>query len=153
MLRKDREITDQKTIESIIAGTKVCRLAMHEDGWPYVVPLSFGYRYNVLYFHSAARGKKIEILKNNPKVCVEFDTGCEIVQADKPCKWGMAYQSVIGFGLAAFVDDEEEKRNALDIIMAHYGWSGEQPVYREKALKNTTVIKITIQRMTGKQAP
>ncbi len=44
MRRKDREITGRENIEPILQACKVCRVAMTgTDGWPYVIPMNFGY--------------------------------------------------------------------------------------------------------------
>lgn len=68
MRRKEREICDPEEMESIISRACVCRLAMCEGYAPYVVPLCFGYEGEYLYFHSATEGRKLEILKKNPRV-------------------------------------------------------------------------------------
>lgn len=93
MRRKEKEITDQSTLNQLINSATVCRLGLARENTPYIVPLSFGFKDNVLYFHSAAEGKKIEVLKVNPNVCFEFDLNVELLQAERPCKWGMKYQS------------------------------------------------------------
>lgn len=140
--------TDQDIIDSIIRRAAVCRIAMFDDGQPYVVPVSFGYEDGTLYFHSSAEGKKSDILRKNNAVCVEFDVDQEITTAESACKWGIKYRSVIGFGRAFFVDAEEEKRRALDIIVAHYG--GDPQDYPQATLKKTTVVGIEIQNATAK---
>ena len=150
MRRQDREINDIAAIKSIIGKSLVCRLALSEGNRPYVVPLCFGYTDDTLYFHSAPEGKKIEILKKNGNVCFEFDLGLKVVQDEKACKWGMKYQSVIGFGEASFVDDLEEKRKGLDAIMENY--SNRSFDYPEAALNSTVIIKVEIESMTGKQS-
>ena len=61
--RKDKEIKDKEVIESIIKRATVCRIALSENNVPYIVPLSFGYKDNCLYFHSAPEGRKIDIIK------------------------------------------------------------------------------------------
>ena len=116
----------------------------------YVVPLCFAYSDNTLYFHSAREGLKLEIVQQNPSVCVEFDIDQELIQGDKPCKWAMKYRSVIGFGKASFVEDLEEKRKGLDAIMKHY--SGRSFEYVESAIESTCIIKVAIESMTGKKS-
>ena len=74
MRRKDKEIKDKEVIESIIKRATVCRIALSENNVPYIVPLSFGYKDNCLYFHSAPEGRKIDIIKQNNNVC--FESGC-----------------------------------------------------------------------------
>ena len=80
MRRKDREITGRENIEPILQACKVCRVAMTgTDGWPYVIPMNFGYTWDedglTLYFHGGVKGKKIDSLKADPRVCFEMD--CE----------------------------------------------------------------------------
>jgi len=150
MRRSDREITDKKDIEDIILRSKVCKLAMCEQNMPYIVPLCFGFKNNTLYFHSAPKGKKIEILKKNPDVCFEFEILTQVIKSAKACKWGMKYRSVIGFGKAGFIDDDDLKRQAFDIIMNQY--ADGSFIYEEALLKSTVIIKVEIHSMTGKQS-
>jgi hypothetical protein len=89
MRKKDREITDRKAMEAIISGAEVCRIALCDGNEPYVVPVSFAYRDNAIYFHSAPVGKKIEILAKNPRCCVEVDSSGGPARSDNPCQWEM----------------------------------------------------------------
>ena len=150
MRRSDKEITDRKAIEDIILRSKVCKLAMCEENRPYVVPLCFGFKNNTLYFHSAPKGKKIEILKKNPNVCFEFEILTQIIKSAKACKWGMRYRSVIGFGKAGFITDDDLKRQAFDIIMNQY--ADGSFIYEDALLKSVVIINVEIQSMTGKQS-
>ena len=61
MRLKDREISDESNIKTIINKAVVCRLGIVNENTPYVVPLCFGYHDNTLYFHSALKGLKIEL--------------------------------------------------------------------------------------------
>ena len=150
MRRKDKEINNVSAIRDIIRNALICRLALSDDNRPYVIPLCFGYRDNTLYFHSSPEGRKIEILEKNSNVCFEFDIDHEVVQEEKACKWSMKYRSVIGFGKASFVENLEEKKKGLDAIMERY--SGRSFDYPEPAIKQTTIIKVEIESMTGKQS-
>ncbi len=146
MRKKEREIYDPLATESIIERANVCRLAMCEKGVPYVVPLCFGYEVGALYFHSATEGRKLEILKDNPKVCFEMDVDWELVRSGNRCN--MKYRSVIGNGHATLVEEPADKRHALDLIMRHY--HQEPFAYPEATLKRTAIIKVEIEEMTGK---
>jgi len=150
MRRSDKEITDRNAIEDIILRSKVCKLAMCEENRPYIVPLCFGFKNNTLYFHSAPKGKKIEILNKNPNVCFEFEIFTQIIKSAKACKWGMRYKSVIGFGKAGFITDDDLKRQAFDIIMNQY--ADGSFIYEDALLKSVVLINVEIQSMTGKQS-
>jgi len=150
MRRKDKEISDESAIKSIIEKANVCRLGMVDGDKPYIVPLCFGYHDKVLYFHGTLQGRKIDLIRKNPNVCFEFDLISEPVESENACDWSMKYQSVIGFGKAAFIESPDEKRKALSVIMAQYSERLFQ--FPENMLKATAVIKVEIDSMTGKQS-
>lgn len=150
MRRAEREIKDRKTIDDILRQATVCRLGLCDDDRPYVVPLNFGYDGECLYFHSAREGRKMEVLRANPKVCFEVDVDHELVPTDTACDWGTRFRSVIGFGEARPVEDMEEKRRALDVILDHY--SDGDYEYTQESLTKLAVIRIEIEEITGKQS-
>jgi len=141
---------DEKKLVRIISKAKVCRLGLADGNQPYVVPLSFGYHEKALYFHTGKKGKKMEILKKNNRVCFEMEAGLEIIPADNPCKWNMRYESVVGYGRALVLENPVEKRKALDVIVHHYG--GTPMEYDEKRVNGLAVIKVEIDSMTGKSS-
>ncbi|MFA4936465.1 MAG: pyridoxamine 5'-phosphate oxidase family protein [Candidatus Methanoperedens sp.] len=150
MRRKDKEIKDKKEIESIISRSDVCRIALSENNSPYIVPVCFGYKDKCLYFHSAADGRKIDIIKKNNRVCFEFDIHEGLIKSKNPCDWDMKYYSVIGYGKAFFIEDFEEKIKALNIITEHY--SGNSFEFQGNSIDNVTVIKVEIENITGKKS-
>jgi nitroimidazol reductase NimA-like FMN-containing flavoprotein (pyridoxamine 5'-phosphate oxidase superfamily) len=148
MRRNDREIKDIKVINGIISHCRVCRLAMSDDGQPYIVPLNFGYDGRFLYFHTAPEGRKIDIIKRNNRVGFEFDILHDIVTAQQACDWGAKYESVIGSGTVEIVDDLKAKKEALEWIMRQYGagtWD-----FPEEILKKTLIFRVSILEISGK---
>jgi len=150
MRRKEKEISEETAIETIIKSSLICRLGMIDGNKPYIVPLCFGYQDKTLYVHGSLKGKKIDVIQKNQNVCFEFDINTEIVKADSACNWGMKYQSVIGFGKAVFLENPDEKRKALSIIMNQYSYRSFH--FPDNELNGTAVIKIEIENMTGKQS-
>jgi len=149
MRRREREITDRAEIEAILAEATVCRIGLSDGHEPYVVPLSFGYEGGTVYLHAAHEGKKIDLIRKNPRCCFETDICDRLVKGDNPCSWGMRYRSVIGSGNAEILADPEEKRHGLTCIMQHYG--GAPHDFSEKDLDAVTVIRIRLDSVTGKK--
>ncbi len=150
MRRKDKEISDPSEMEAIIRGAFVCRLALWDGDWPYIVPLCFGYRAGVFYFHSAKEGKKIDVLKRNSRVAFLVELDVEPVKSASACRWTMKYRSVSGQGEVSFLEERPAKEEALRVIMAQYGEKEAQ--FSEENLKSVTVFQVRITQMTGKKS-
>ena len=148
MRRHEREIKDRESIEAIIKDATVCRLAMIDGEWPYIVPMNFGYKDNTLYFHCARKGRKADLIHKNPKVGFEIDEAIEITDGPNACDWSQTYRSIIGTGMASFIEDMDEKREAMDIVMAQY--SDKEWDYLDKMLKVMGFIKVEIREMKAK---
>jgi nitroimidazol reductase NimA-like FMN-containing flavoprotein (pyridoxamine 5'-phosphate oxidase superfamily) len=113
--RKEKEITDMAEMKAVLAAAKYVTVAMCRGGEPYLVTLSHGYdeQRNALYFHCARQGKKIEILAVNDRVWGQalLDRG----YADGRCDH--LFTSVQFRGRVSFVEDEAEKRHALEVMI------------------------------------
>lgn len=150
MRKAEREIKGRDELEDVIHRANVCRLAMVDGGEPYIVPMNFGYRDGCLYFHCAKEGRKLEVLKRNPKVCFELEADVRLMEGDAACKWSTSYESVIGWGTAEIVMDEKAVRDGLMVVMSHYT---EGPFdFDPRSLSLTALIEVRIERMTGKRS-
>ncbi len=150
MRKAKREIGDPNAVRAIMEKASVCRIGLSDDGMPYVVPMNFGLGENCLYLHCAAEGRKLDIIRRNNRVCFEMDLLREVVRGESACGFSARYESVIGFGRAAIVEEAAEKRAALDRIMEHYGAKGPFS-YPDETLARTAVIRIDIEEVTGKR--
>lgn len=154
MRRKDREVTEPDRIDGIIRSCDCCRMGFADGGAAYIVPLNFGYSTaggeRVFYFHGAAEGKKMELLRQNPDVGFELDTGHELSLTGEGCNCSFRFQSVIGRGKAAVVEEPSEKREGLRLLMEHYSGRGDW-AFGEEALRHVAVWKLTVERMSCKE--
>ncbi|MDR2355256.1 MAG: pyridoxamine 5'-phosphate oxidase family protein [Clostridiales Family XIII bacterium] len=155
MRRKDKEITDPDRKLEIIEQNKVCRLALSDDGHPYIIPLNYGYSFEngalTLYFHSAREGKKLDIIRKNNLACFEIDCDFGLIEGSDPCEYGYAYRSIIGTGRIVPADTPAEKRSALNRLMRHMTGSDEVYDFPEKALEAVAVYKMEVDAFTGKE--
>lgn len=145
----NKSSSDLKKIEALIKESLVCRLGINHGKTPYVIPLSFGYLNNTLYFHSGPEGQKLNLLKTDPNVCFEFDRISEVIEAKNPCSWDMNYQSIIGTGKVEFIEKMEDKIKALKIIILQY--TDRQMKIPEAQATAIIVFQVTIDNMTFKQ--
>ena len=153
MRRQDRRITDPAMICAVLDKCRTLHLGLVEDGRADIVPLNYGWteengRY-ILYAHSAAEGRKIDLIRGGADVGFEMETGVEYFDADTACGWGNRYESIIGEGRATLLETPEEKRQALAAIMAHY--SARKDYTFEDAMVNLVqVIQIDVTALSCK---
>ncbi len=148
---RHRILTDKQEMEAIIKKCQVCHIAMvDKDDMPYVLPFNFGYEKNIIYFHSARLGKKIDILTKNPNVCVEFSTDYLLrFQNEKVgCSYTMNYRSVLAYGKIKFIEEMDEKINIMNIVMRNYA-SGEFQ-YNPPSMNEVCCWIVRIDKMEGK---
>lgn len=151
MRRTDKEIRDMDAIELILREADYCVIAISYNNSPYMVPMNFGFEDNNLYLHSSKEGRKIEILKTNNKVSFGVQIKTKLIKNKKACNWGMDYMSVIGNGYAYFIEDNNEKIEALNIIMSKYSDNKADTFeYSETDLNNVSLIKVEVHELKGK---
>lgn len=151
MRRNDREITDRQEIEKILLQAAVVRLAMVDDGSPYLVAMNFAYDKGVLYMHSAKEGRKIDVLRQDNRVAFQMDVDVRLVHGETTCGCTTTYRSVVGEGRIELVEDMDGIFRALDALMKKYA-DKTDCVYDTHVLGRTLVLKLTIGSMTGKHA-
>ena len=151
MRRVDREIKSHDEIMDVLRRADTIRLGIHNTPYPYVVPLSFGFedcngQVNI-YIHGAKEGLKHTLLDENNHVCVEADI---FHRYKETSRGGLTteYESVIGFGTAEVVHDDEAVKG-LDLICTHCGYHGH--VYDVAGLTHMQIYKITLVSITGKR--
>lgn len=153
MRRQDRRITDPAVIRAVLDKCRTLHLGLVEDRRAYIVPLNYGWteengRY-ILYAHSAAEGRKIDLIRGGADVGFEMETGVEYFDADTACGWGNRYESIIGEGRATLLETPEEKRQALAAIMAHYS-ARKDYTFEDAMVDLVQVIQIDVTALSCK---
>lgn len=152
MRRKEKKVTDLHEIQTYMKRASICRLAFSVDNRPYIVPMSFGYDQQNLYFHCAKEGRKLDMLRANPLVCFEIEPDAELVKGEQACNWTMKFISIIGTGKASLIEEEGEKLAALNCIMKQYAPDEESFEFSPKAVQAIAIIKVGIEEMSCKKS-
>ena len=153
MRRADREVKNIKDILHIVEKAKIVHLGMFDDNYPYIVPLHFGFEYVdntlILYLHCAKEGHKLDLIRDNPNVCIEMECDIELVSGEEiPCMYGSYYASVIGRGTAEIVSDTREKIKGISLLMKNQTKKSFE--ITEKMVATISVIKIVVSSFTAK---
>ena len=151
MRRKKQQLTEAECIEILMKNTSGVLAVLGDSGYPYAVPLSYVYDSGSLYFHCAKSGHKLDAIKNCDKAsfCV-IDQDLVV-----PEKYTTYFRSVIIFGRASVVDQEDEIRSAIGKLAVKYhpdDSKDNRDSVIEKEYKAMCMVKLQIEHMTGKEA-
>ena len=155
MTKRELQVTDPQQIQAILDTAKVLHLGLCVDNEPYVVPMNYGYIMEggklVLYLHCATQGKKLDMIRANPRVFFELDCDRMPFEGDKPCQYGLVYSSVMGRGTARILEDTEEKIQAMTLLMKTQ--TGKDFDFTDRLVSIVSVIRIDVAEYTAKHRP
>ena len=155
MTKRERQITDETQIREILDTARVLYLGLAVDDEPYVVPMNYGYTMEdgklVMYLHSALQGKKLDMLRANGRVFFALDSGRVPFEGKVACQYGLSYSSVMGRGVATIVEDVEEKKHAMSVLMKTQ--TGREFVFEDRLVSMVAVIRVDVSEYTAKHWP
>ena len=150
-MRRSGQKLSQEVCEDILReGTSGVLSLSGDDGYPYGVPLSYVYADGRLFFHSAKSGHKLDAIRNNNKVSFTVIAKDTII----PEEFTTYFRSVIVFGRARILEQDEEKRAAIEVLAEKYMpdlKEGRQQEI-EKEFSRLCMIAVDIDAISGKEA-
>lgn len=151
-MRRKRQMLGKEECEEILnRGTSGVLALLGDDAYPYAVPISYVYEDGKLYFHSARSGHKLDAVREYPKASFCVIDQDQIV----PEEYTTYFRSVIAFGSIRILENEEEKRNAIEKLTIRYA-PEESEENRQKAIEREwtplCMLEMTIEHLSGKEA-
>lgn len=153
MRRSDKEIKDRAEIIDVMRRCDAVRLGLNDGGWPYILPLNFGLEVKddriSLYFHSALEGHKVDLMMRDNRASFEMDTSHALDYIEEKGYCTYYYESVMGRGRITILG-EDEKQEALQILMAHYHPDRDAP-FNPASMPRTLVYRLDVEELIGKR--
>lgn len=112
MFRFEREVKEKELIAAMLDQIQILNLGMNDvDGYPYVVPISYGYEMKedklIVYTHFTKKGKKVDLLKRDPHVSLTFSIFNDF--PDKKYKGHYHdYRSVMAKGIMRMIEYKDD---------------------------------------------
>jgi uncharacterized protein len=131
----------QTEIEDFLRGQRIARLGCHADGETYVVPLIYAYEDGAV-FAVTTEGRKTAMLRENPRVCVEFDE----YDTDGKGSW----RSVIAHGTSEELTGEQIEP-ALALMRARFARAAAHPAKPRPLGSNVVVLRISFEQVSGRR--
>lgn len=114
--KASHEVND---LYSILDDNLVAHVGLVQDGRPVVIPMAYGRVGDIIYLHGSSGSRLMRLLHDEPDVCVSITELKALKVARSTFNSGMHYRSVVIFGKAELVGDEEKDQalNALSNAM------------------------------------
>lgn len=150
MRKIERKLSDNEAYE-LISKAKEITISMYdiEKEEPYAVIVNPIYFNKNIFIHCANEGKKIDILRKNSKVCITSIIKSNIIEN----KYTTAYESVVIFSHATFIENNNEKIKILNKLCEILTPSNKTEINQkiiEKELDRTTIIMFPIESISAK---
>lgn len=110
---------ERETVYKILDEGFICHVGFIIDGRPFVIPTGYGRSGDQLYIHGSAASRMLRTLREGIDVCVTVTLVDALVLARSAFHHSMNYRSVVIFGRARVVEDEDEKMEALRAFTDH----------------------------------
>lgn len=138
-------------INALLIEAPVGHLGLAFENQPYIVPLNYLYSGGALYFHCALKGRKIDYIKANSKICFQVGSYGGLITSDSACSHNYQFRSVMVEGTVEEVTDVVAKEAALRGIVAKYADTAiaEKPIPAKK-IEGVSVYRILVETITGK---
>ena len=150
MRRQDKLMSYDECIEVLKTAEYGMLATVSSDDTPYVTPINFVYLNGAIYFHCVKEGHKIENIKYNKNICFNVVDSVELI----PEKFSTKFRSAMVFGTIEIVEDADEKRTSICAIAEKFSpdYHDEGLKYIDSAFDNIYMLKVNIDRITGKAA-
>src|SRR3954464_3954716 len=110
---------DRDTIDAILDEGLICHLGFAVEGRPWVMPTTYARIADTLYVHGATANHALKALAAGVEACVTVTLIDGLVLARSAFHHSINYRSVMIFGPAEKVDDEQEKYDAFLAMVEH----------------------------------
>lgn len=147
-----RGVFDRETVYRILDEAFICHVGFVVEGRPFVVPTGYGRKDDNLYIHGSAASRMLHSLAHGIEVSVTVTLLDGLVLARSAFHHSMNYRSVMIFGAASLVEDEEEKLEALRVISEQIipgRWDEVRPP-NPSELKQTKVLRLPLAEVSAK---
>lgn len=153
-VRRSDLVSSHAQAEQLMCAGYCGRMATTgRDGWPYVVPMLYVYRDQVVYVHgSRAKGHLRINVEHDARACILVDEpGAVYPYGRFECDSSVSYDSVMAFGTVRLVEDRADTSAFFDAFMAKYSPGEEgRPKGFYPRLDMITVYAMTVERLSGK---
>ncbi|MGI8654268.1 MAG: pyridoxamine 5'-phosphate oxidase family protein [Pyrinomonadaceae bacterium] len=143
---------DVEIIYGILDEGIIAHVGFAADGQTFVIPTGYARRGDKLLIHGSSISRMMRALSKEIEVCVTVTLIDGLVLARSAFHHSMNYRSVVVFGAAKLINDENEKLEALRLFTEHiipHRWR-EVRLPTANELKATTVLALPLEEASAK---
>jgi nitroimidazol reductase NimA-like FMN-containing flavoprotein (pyridoxamine 5'-phosphate oxidase superfamily) len=143
-------------VEELIKAHFLCRIAFRGTDYPYIAPFQYVYKNGALYFHFTAYGRKVQLLREENRVCVEVEQYAPDLSR---------YMFVAITGKVSVLEDPNERDEVIRSMretgqnrlsknfLAAHGFGKDENWSSFTSEQPLTIVKLTVASKTGLKSP
>jgi nitroimidazol reductase NimA-like FMN-containing flavoprotein (pyridoxamine 5'-phosphate oxidase superfamily) len=143
---------DFKLACEVLDAGKICHVGFSLDEQPYVVPMAYARMGDQLLIHGSVASRLVKNLADGLRCCVTVTHFDGLVYARSTFNSSMNYRSVMVFGLARVIEDSDEKRDGIQVLVDHL-MPGRRADLRKSTIKElnaTSLLALPIETFSSK---
>jgi nitroimidazol reductase NimA-like FMN-containing flavoprotein (pyridoxamine 5'-phosphate oxidase superfamily) len=156
--RRDRNVEDEAWIIDFLQRGAIGVLATVDDGQPFINSNLYVYddARDCIYMHTAKHGRtRTNLDQPEARVCFSIMEIGRLLPAPTAKNFSVEYAGVVVFGTGCVIEDPDEAKHALQILMdkyaAHLTVDSDYAAPTYDDLKTTAVYRINIESWSGKK--
>lgn len=149
----ERGVYDHETIDAILDEALICHVAFNDEhGTARCLPTIHARVDDTIYLHGSSGARAWKALRDGAEVCIVATIVDGLVLARSLFESSMNYRSVVVYGTARQVADQEELHVAARAIASHVapGREDEARMPTDKEYKQTLLLAVPIQEASAK---
>jgi nitroimidazol reductase NimA-like FMN-containing flavoprotein (pyridoxamine 5'-phosphate oxidase superfamily) len=150
--RSEYAWSDWNEVAAFIGDQAVCRIAVNDGAWPYVVAQTFHFKDDAFLLHFSRSGKLAAALERDPNCTIEIDQIVSLLKAPRAENTSAEYRSVVARCTASLslldLDIEAQQYTALEKYRPEHDFL---PIDTERATRRILAVRATIVSLSAKK--
>ena len=143
---------DRATVHRVLDDGYMCTIGFVHEGSPRVLPTGYGRIGDFIYVHGSNASTMLGAILKSPEICLSVTHVDGLVLGRSLFAHAVNYRSVVIFGRAERVTDDDEKRASFEAYAERFlkGRYADVRPPNQKELNSVTVVRISIDEAVAK---
>ncbi|HTV72622.1 MAG TPA: pyridoxamine 5'-phosphate oxidase family protein [Candidatus Acidoferrales bacterium] len=143
---------DWDQVAAFIGDQAVCRIAVNDGTWPYVVAQTYHFVDGAFLLHFSRHGRLAAALERDPHCTIEIDQIVSLLKAPRANNTSAEYRSVVARCTAALSSRDDDIETQQYVALEKYRPEKDYlPIDRERATRRILAVRAAVVWLSAKK--